>query len=73
MFIVHLFVSYARGNLCHLFSSAWSLCLSCICLSAMHAIICVTCSLPPGVRGWLRLLLVSLPGLFCLSFWFDVK
>ena len=48
MFIVHLFVSYARGNLCHLFSSAWSLCLSCICLSAMHAVICVTFSLPPG-------------------------
>ena len=23
-------------------------------------------SLPPGVRGWLRLLLVALPGLFCL-------
>ena len=25
-------------------------------------------SLPPGVRGWLRLLLVTLPGLFCLPF-----
>ena len=24
--------------------------------------------LPPGVRGWLRLLLVALPGLFCLPF-----
>ena len=34
-------------------------------------IICVTFSLPPGVRGWLRLLLVALPGLFCLPFWSD--
>ena len=28
--------------------------------------ICVTLSLPPGVRGWLRLLLVVFPGFFCL-------
>ena len=28
----------------------------------------VTFSLPPGVRGWLRLLLVAVPGLFCLPF-----
>ena len=28
----------------------------------------VTFSIPPGVRGWLRLLLVALPGLFCLPF-----
>ena len=42
--------------------------LSCICLLAMHTLICVTFSLPPGVRGWLRLLLVALPGLFCLPF-----
>ena len=34
----------------------------------MHTLICVTFSLPPGVRGWLRLLLVALPGLFCLPF-----
>ena len=34
----------------------------------MHTLICVTSSLPPGVRGWLRLLLVALPGLFCVSF-----
>ena len=27
-------------------------------------------SLPPGVGGWLRLLLVALPGLFCLSLCF---
>ena len=31
-------------------------------------LICVTISLPPGVGGWLRLLLVALPGLFCLPF-----
>ena len=47
---------------------SWSLCLSCICLLAMHTLICVTFSLPPGVMGWLRLLLVALPGLFCLPF-----
>ena len=34
------------------------MCLSCICLLTMHTLICVTFSLPPGVRGWLRLLLV---------------
>ena len=34
-----------------------SLCLSCICLLAMHTLICVTFSLPPGAGGWLRLLL----------------
>ena len=34
----------------------------------MHPLICVTFSLPPSVRGWLRLLLVALPGLFCLPF-----
>ena len=33
---------------------------------AMYTLIGVTFSLPPGVRGWLRLLLVALPGLFCL-------
>ena len=47
---------------------SWTLCLSCICLLAMHTLICVTFSLPPGVRGWLRLLRVALPGLFCLPF-----
>ena len=41
---------------------------SCICLLAMHTLICVTFSLPPGVGGWLRLLLVALAGLFCLPF-----
>ena len=49
-------------------SGSWSLCLSCICLLSMHTLICVTFSLPPGVRGWLRLLRVALPGLFCLPF-----
>ena len=44
------------------------MCLSCICLLAMHTLICVTFSLPPGVRGWLRLLLVALPGFFYLPF-----
>ena len=44
------------------------MCLSCICLLAMHTLICVTFSLPAGVGGWMRLLLVALPGLFCLSF-----
>ena len=36
---------------------------------AMHTLICITFSLPPGVGGWLRLLLVALPGLFCLPFY----
>ena len=44
------------------------MCLSCICLLAIHTLICVTFSLPPGVRGWLRLLFAALPGLFCLPF-----
>ena len=39
---------------------------ACICLLAMHTLICVTFSLLPGVSGWLRLLLVALPGLFCV-------
>ena len=30
--------------------------------------VCVAFSLPPGVGGWLRLLLVALPGLFGLPF-----
>ena len=42
------------------------MCLSCICLLAMHTLICVIFSLP-GVRGWLPLLPVALPGL-CLPF-----
>ena len=33
---------------------------------AIHTLICATFSLPPGVRGWLRL--VALPRLFCLPF-----
>ena len=44
------------------------ICLSCICLLAMHTLICVTFSLPPGVGGWIRFQLVALPGLFCLPF-----
>ena len=46
----------------------WYLCLSCICELAVRALVCVTVSLPPGVRDWLRLLLVALLGLFCLPF-----
>ena len=34
----------------------------------MHTLICVTFSLPPGVGGWLRLLLVALPWLSSLPF-----
>ena len=45
-----------------------SLCLSCMCLLAVHTLFCVIFSLPPGVGGWLRLLLVALPGRFCLPF-----
>ena len=36
---------------------------------AINTLICVTFSLPPGVGCWLRLLLVALPGLFCLPFY----
>ena len=34
----------------------------------MHTLICVTFSLPPGVGGLLRLLLVALPERFFLPF-----
>ena len=37
------------------------------CLLAMHTLICVTFSLPPGVGDWLRLLLEVLPGLLCFK------
>ena len=43
-----------------------------IYLLALHTIICVTFSLPPSVRGWLRFLLVALHGLFCLLFFKSV-
>ena len=36
-------------------------------------LICATVFLPPGVVGWLRLLLVALPGLFCLPFYGDAS
>ena len=58
------YLAWGRGS--------WSLCLSCICLSALHTLICVTFSLPPGVGGWLQLLLVALPGLYYLPFLFWV-
>ena len=51
----------------------WSLCLSCMCLLAMHTLICVTFSLLAGVGVWLRLLLVALPGLFYLPFYNMLK
>ena len=44
------------------------MCLSCICLLAMHTLVCVTFSHPPGVGGWLWLLFVALSGLFYLPF-----
>ena len=59
-FSILITLFWVRGN--------WSLCLSCICLLAMHTLIRVTFSLPSGVMGWLRLLLVALPGLLCLPF-----
>ena len=37
---------------------------------AMYTLICVTFSLPPAVGAWLRLLLVALPGLVCLPFFY---
>ena len=37
-------------------------------VSYAHVTLCHF-SLPPGVGGWLRLLLVALPGLFCLPFY----
>ena len=35
-------------------------------------LICVTFSLPPGVRAWMRLLLVVLPGHFSLPFCLEI-
>ena len=37
-------------------------------LFVSYTLICVTFSLPPGVRGWLQFLLMALPGRFCLPF-----
>ena len=50
-------------------------------LCACRAFVCWLCSrwsvsffsLPPGVGGWQRLLLVTLPGMFCLPFLYGVK
>ena len=36
-------------------------------LFILHLMVCVLFSLPFGVRNWLRLVTVALPGLFCLS------
>ena len=38
-----------------------------------HVGLCHFFSLPPGVGGWQRLLLVTLPGMFCLPFLYGVK
>ena len=35
---------------------------------AVRALVCIAFSLSPDVRGWVRLLLVALHGLFCLPF-----
>ena len=64
-----LFVYVFLLSFSHFDHLAWrrgsgSLCLSCICLLAMHRLICVTLSLPAGVRGWLRFVIVALPGFF---------
>ena len=40
----------------------WPLYLSCICLFSLHALIYVLFFLPLGVRGWLRLVIIALPG-----------
>ena len=47
---------------------SWSLCLSCICLLAMHTLICVPFSLPPSVRVWLRLSACGRSWTFLLTF-----
>ena len=55
---------------------SWSLCLSCICLLAMHTLICVTFSLPPGGRVWLRLLQLIAGGsswTFLFTFFFSIE
>ena len=37
-------------------------------LFVCYAHVTFSFSLSPGIGGWLRLLLVALPGLFCLPF-----
>ena len=68
LFVYVFFCPFSILITLHGEEGAGLLCLSCICLLAMHTLICVTFSLPPGVGGWLRLLLVALPGLFYLPF-----
>ena len=43
VFLLSFYLAWGRRS--------WSLCLSCICLLAVHTLICVTFSLPPGVGG----------------------
>ena len=64
----HAIKTTSTSGLQTLGRGSWTLCLSCICLLAMHTLICVTFSLPPGVGSSLQLLLVALPGLFYLHF-----
>ena len=49
-------------------AKVWSI-LIFVCVSLNNILkIWFILALPPDVRGWLRLLLVALPGLFCLPF-----
>ena len=66
LFVYVFLFSFLHFDHIGLGRGSWSLCSSCKCLLAMHTLFCVTYSLPPGVEGWLRLLLVAIPGLFCL-------
>ena len=69
--LLFVYVFFCRFSILHLAwgRGSWSLCLSYICLLALHTLNCVTFSLPPGVGGWLRLLHVALLGLFYLPFY----
>ena len=58
-----IIISWKLINLCHFVSSSWcqGLAATSACGSSS-----VNLSLPPGVRGWLPLLLVALPVSLCL-------
>ena len=43
---------------------------SCICLFALYVLVFVIFSLPLGVGGWLRFVVVALAGLFYFFFFF---
>ena len=40
------------------------ICFSCICLFVLHVFVFCPFSLPLAVRGWLRFVIVALPGIF---------